>query len=164
MLGRELLFEFETPSEAERVLARGKISIKENFLTLDRWNPKVGCLCKDSFANEAWVRVVGLPLHLWSREVFKRIDDGCGGFVVVDEDTDSLTELQWDQILVKRAVKVLPNIAQVVVGLGCYSFHMWWKTPPCFAQVVSAGRNYKEGVSREGEEEGGSSCVACFGS
>ena len=94
MLGRGLfLFEFETPSEIERVLGRGKISIKETFLTLDRWNPKVGCLCKDSFANEAWVRVVGLPLHLWSREVFKRIDDGCGGFVAVDEDIDSLTEL-----------------------------------------------------------------------
>ncbi|RVW71875.1 hypothetical protein CK203_058388 [Vitis vinifera] len=59
---------------------------------------------QDSFANEAWVRVVGLPLHLWSREVFKRIDDGCGGFVAVDEDIDSLTELQWAQILVKHAV------------------------------------------------------------
>ncbi|RVW73524.1 hypothetical protein CK203_060047 [Vitis vinifera] len=78
VLGRGLfLFEFETPSEIERVL--------------------------DSFANEAWVRVVGLPLHLWSHEVFKRIDDGCGGFVAVDEDTDSLTELQWAQILVKLA-------------------------------------------------------------
>ena len=48
MLGRGLLlFEFELPSEAERVLARGKRSIKENFLILERWNPKVGCLCKD---------------------------------------------------------------------------------------------------------------------
>ena len=108
--------------------------------------------------------VVGLPLHLWSHEVFKRIDDGCGGFVAVDEDTDSLTKLQWAQILVKHAVRVLPNTALVVVGSGCYSFHLWWETPPCFAQVVSTGRNYKGGVSREGEEEGGSSCVACFGS
>ena len=92
MLGRGLLlFEFELPSKAERVLARGKRSIKENFLILERWNPKVGCLCKDSFANEAWVRVVGLPLHLWSREVFKRIGDGCGGFVIVNEDIDSLS-------------------------------------------------------------------------
>ena len=37
MLGRRLfLFEFETLSEVERVLARGKRSIKENFLILDR--------------------------------------------------------------------------------------------------------------------------------
>ena len=94
VLGRRLLlFEFETPSEAEQILARGKRSTKEKFLILDRWNPEVGCLCKDSFANEAWVRVVGLLLHLWSREVFKRIGDGCGGFVAVDEDTDSLSKL-----------------------------------------------------------------------
>lgn len=95
VLGRGLLlFEFESPSEAERVLARGKRSIKKNFLILDRWNLEVGCLCKDSFAKEAWVRVVGLPLHMWSREEFKSIGDGCGGFIAVDEDTTSLTELQ----------------------------------------------------------------------
>ena len=127
-----MLFEFEMPSEAEQILARGKRSTKENFLILDRWNPEVGCLCKDSFANEAWVRVVGLLLHLWSREVFKRIGDGCGGFVAVDEDIDSLSELQWARILVKRVERVLPNTAQVVVGSGCYFFHLWWETPPSF--------------------------------
>ncbi|RVW69750.1 Glycerol-3-phosphate acyltransferase, chloroplastic [Vitis vinifera] len=73
-----LLFDFELPFKAERVLTRGKRSIKENFIILDRWNPEVGCLCKNSNADEAWVRVVGLPLHLWSLEVFKRIGDGCG--------------------------------------------------------------------------------------
>ena len=88
-----MLFDFELPFKAERVLTRGKRSIKENFIILDRWNPEVGCLCKNSNADEAWVRVVGLPLHLWSLEVFKRIGDGCGGFVVVDEDTRSLFEL-----------------------------------------------------------------------
>ena len=37
VLGRGLfLFEFEMPSEIERVLVRGKKSIKENFLILDR--------------------------------------------------------------------------------------------------------------------------------
>ena len=31
-----LLFDFELPFEVERVLARGKRSIKENFIILDR--------------------------------------------------------------------------------------------------------------------------------
>ena len=47
----------------------------------------MGCTRKESLAKEVWVRVVGLPLHLWSREVFKRIGECCGGFVVVDEET-----------------------------------------------------------------------------
>ena len=66
--------------------------------------------------------VVGLPLHLWSHEVFKRIDDGCGGFVAVDEDTDSLTELQWAQILVKLAVRVLLCSGCCGVGMLFLSF------------------------------------------
>ena len=45
----------------------------------------MGCTRKESLAKEVWVRVVGLPLHLWSREVFKRIGECCGGFVAVDE-------------------------------------------------------------------------------
>ena len=65
VLGKSLLlFDFELPSEAERVLARGLRNIKENFIILDKWNPEVGCLCKDSVANEVCVRVVGLSLHL----------------------------------------------------------------------------------------------------
>ena len=101
------------------------------------------------------MRVVGLSLHLWSHEVFKRIDNGCGGFVAVDEDTDSLTELQWAQILVKLAVRVLLCSGCCGVGVLFLSFVLFG---------VPTGRNYGEGVSKEGEEEGGSSRVACFGS
>ena len=108
--------------------------------------------------------MVGLPLHLCSREVFKRIGDGCGGFVIVNEDIDSLSELQWARILVKCAERDLPNSAHVVVGSGCYSFHLWWGTPPSFAQVVPARKFCEEGGSREGEEDGGSSGAACCGS
>ena len=101
VLGRGImLFEFEQAQEAERVLARGKRSIKENWLILDKWNPEVGCSFKNSIAVETWVRVVGLPLHLWSLEVFKSIGEGCGGFIAVDEGTKSMSEMQWARILV----------------------------------------------------------------
>ena len=42
-----------------------------------------------------------LPLHLWSREVFKKIGDFCGGFVAVDESIVAFKELQWARLLVK---------------------------------------------------------------
>ena len=45
------------------------------------------CLWNGRQAKEVWVEVVGLPLHLWSREVFKSIGESCGGFIVVDEET-----------------------------------------------------------------------------
>ena len=114
-------------------LARGKRSIKENWLILDKWNPKVGCSFKNSITVETWVRAVGLPLHLWSLEVFKSIGDGCGGFVAVDEGTKSMSEMQWARILVKREDWEVPNSVHIVLGTGCFSLHLWWESTPWFS-------------------------------
>ena len=107
--GGLLLFEFECLSEAERVLLRGKRRVKDNVLFMEKWHPKVGCFCNEAKANEAWVRVVGLPLHLWSREVFKLIGDGCGGLIAVDEKTDFMADLQWARLLVKVVGRDFPT-------------------------------------------------------
>ena len=162
VLGRGIMmFDFELAQEAERVLARGKRSIKENCLILDIWNPEVGCSCKISNAVEAWVRVVGLLLHFWSLEVFKRIGDGCGGFIVVDEETKSMSELQWARILVKRADWEVPNSIHIVLGSGCFSLQLWWESTPWFSQVVSTGSSSGKGGLRVGKEVVGSHRVAC---
>ena len=54
--------------------------------------------------------------------MLKRIGDECGGFAAVDEDTDYLTKLQWAQILVKRAVRVLLYSSCCGVGVLFLSF------------------------------------------
>ena len=36
----------------------------------------MGCSYKNSNVVEAWVRVVGLPLHFWSLEVIKESEMG----------------------------------------------------------------------------------------
>ncbi|RVX16300.1 hypothetical protein CK203_014320 [Vitis vinifera] len=73
---------------------------------LQKWGPEVGCCRNGSHLKDVWVKVVGLPLHLWSREVFKSIGERCGGFIVVDEDTAFFSELQWARILVKAPGKI----------------------------------------------------------
>ncbi|WJZ98994.1 hypothetical protein VitviT2T_017476 [Vitis vinifera] len=94
------LLEFEDEGEAERVLNRGTRRFKDRLLHLERWNEEAGCLQVGSQTKEVWVRVVGLPLHCWSEEMFKSIGDCCGGLVEVDEDTKNLSQLQWARILV----------------------------------------------------------------
>ncbi|RVW29093.1 hypothetical protein CK203_112343 [Vitis vinifera] len=139
VLGRGIMmFDFELAQEAERVLARGKRSIKENCLILDRWNPEVGCLCKISNAVEAWVRVVELLLHFWSLEVFKRIGDGCGGFIAVDEETKSMVGLFFSPTVVGICTLVLAG------GAG--------------------GKLLREELAKGSEEAAGSHWVACCGS
>ena len=91
--GALLLFDFDESSEAERLLVRGVRRFKENFLHLERWHPEVGCLHKGGSLKELWVRVLGLPLHLWGWDVFKKLGGCCGGFFTMDEDTALLSHL-----------------------------------------------------------------------
>ena len=62
------------------------------------------------------MRVVGLPVHLWSRKILEKIRDACGGFLVIDEDTDMLTELCWARVLVKLGKSKPPKTVEVMVG------------------------------------------------
>ncbi|RVX03355.1 5'-3' exoribonuclease 3 [Vitis vinifera] len=122
-----------------------------------------GVLLKELHCVETWVRVVGLPLHLWSLEVFKSIGDGCGGFIAVDEGTKSMSEMQWARILVKRVDWEVPSSVHIVLGTGCFALHLWWESAPWFSQVVPAGSSSRKGGLRAGEEVDGSHRVACCG-
>ncbi|RVW44889.1 hypothetical protein CK203_109629 [Vitis vinifera] len=48
-----------------------------------------------------WKMERGFGFESRPMEVFKKIGDCCGGFVVVDESTDAFKELQWARVLVK---------------------------------------------------------------
>ena len=83
------------------------------------------------------MKVVGLPLHLWSIDVFKRIGESCGGFLVVDDETTYFSQLQWARILVRASGKNMPSSLQVVAGHCCWVVNLWWEIPPWVSQVVS---------------------------
>ena len=60
------------------MLLRGHRCFKGKLLQLERWDPASGCIKKGESLNEIWVRVVGLPLHFWSWEVFRKIREVWG--------------------------------------------------------------------------------------
>ena len=93
LIGVLVLFEFENKCEVDLVLLRGSRCIKEREFLLQKWKPEVGCFWNGNHAKEVWVKVVGLPLHIWSREVFKRSGESCGGFIAVDEETTFFSQL-----------------------------------------------------------------------
>lgn len=117
---------------------------------LARKTLEAGCLGKGGHAKEMWVRVLGFPLHLWSRMGFKKIGDECGGFVIVD--TALMTNLHWAKILVHPVGSSLPSSLQVVVGNSNFSLQLWWEAPSRFLFVESRRRNC---VSNEQEVGGG---------
>ena len=71
LVNHDLLYlEFSSPEEAKQVQENGSRVFKGDALHLEWWNPSVWCVQKDQ-AKEAWIRVVGLPLHLWTRDFGK---------------------------------------------------------------------------------------------
>ncbi|RVW82379.1 hypothetical protein CK203_045100 [Vitis vinifera] len=77
--GGLFLAEFEDAVEAKRMLRRG-----------------IRCF-------EHKVRAVGLPLQFWNQEVFRKLRDSCGGFIVVDNDTTNFVQLQWARLWKERS-------------------------------------------------------------
>ncbi|RVW30350.1 hypothetical protein CK203_103733 [Vitis vinifera] len=81
--------------KAEQAIKLGSISVRGIFLRLEKWRPETGCLREGENKSEAWVRVVGLPVSLWERDILRRIGEECGGFLAVDSQTKKMEELQW---------------------------------------------------------------------
>ena len=157
--GALVLFEFQNKWEADMVLFRGSRRFKDRDFLLQRWDPEVGCTWKESLAKEVWVRVVGLPLHLWSREVFKRIGECCGGFVVVDEETTLFSQLQWVRILVKDSGMNWPGSLPVEAGNSRWMLCLWWEAPPRVMQAMSCSWMQMRSEWEVRDEGGGASCT-----
>ena len=77
--------------------------------------------------NEAWVRIVGLPISLWDRDTLRKVGEKCGGFLAIDSQTERLEELQWARILVKLTGEEIPGMIEIGVEGVCYSLTLWWE-------------------------------------
>lgn len=95
LLGGSLIFfEFVDVGEAERVLCLEVKWFNGKSFFLDWLNPSIECLKEERGVREAWVRILGLSLHLWGKGLFKRLGETCGRFVVVDDEMVERQKLQ----------------------------------------------------------------------
>ena len=102
------------------MLERGSNLFRGGVLSLERWTLESGCVKSKNLVNEAWVRVVGLPLHLWTRETLKQIEDGCGGFLKVDKEIELRTKVSRARILVRLKGMARPNTVNILAGSRSY--------------------------------------------
>lgn len=87
------LFEFADRVMAEQVISGDWIWNKV-MLRLQWWSPMLGAKKEVIRNSSTWVRIVDLPLHLWSQEVFKAIGDQCGGWIETEEETQLRNHLK----------------------------------------------------------------------
>lgn len=81
----QFLFELPSRSTAEYVLS-GWWAWKKVPVDLQWWSLTMGCWPVDVSRDWVWIRVMGLPLSMWSKEVFKRIEDMCRGFIEMEKE------------------------------------------------------------------------------
>ena len=112
----KVLLEFESLVKAKRVLNSGKRSFGGIHLHLESWSLKTGCLVEGEKRSAAWVKIVGLPVFLWDSIILRRVGEECGGFLVVDSQTEKMEELQWAHILVKTNGEDLPNVLEIWIA------------------------------------------------
>ena len=89
-------------------------------------------------AQEAWVKIFGLPVSLWSPAILKKIGEECGGFVEIDERTRSMEEIQWARIRVKITGELRPSMLEIEVEEEVYSLALWWEIRPVVRRFLSA--------------------------
>ncbi|RVW79333.1 hypothetical protein CK203_040863 [Vitis vinifera] len=135
--GRALL-EFEDKREAYRVVSSGSREMGGVQLGLDFWKPQTGCWAEEERAQDAWVRIFGLPVSLWSPAILKKIGEECGGFVEIDERTRSMEEIQWARIRVKITGESRPSMLEIEVEEEFYSLALWWEIRPVVRRFLSA--------------------------
>ena len=160
-LNEELLFlEFESPEEAKQVLESGRRNFRGGELQLERWNPYSECIRSKGSAQEEWIRVlikkeewirvVGLPPHMWKTEVLKKIGDACGGFLAIDKSTELRREMKWARILIKSTASPRPSTVNILEGPRSFELHIWWEVPPWVTDVYPV---YARVAAKSSEEE-----------
>ena len=97
--------------------------------------------------------MVGLPLHLWTGEILKKVGDSCGVFVALDEGTASKTDLLWARILVKMNSNVMPDSINLLAGARSYELQIWWEIRPTVAEVFTRSSRFVKVPTDPREEE-----------
>ena len=147
------LFGFESPYEARRILREGTGSFGGLPISFREWGKDVGCTDGRERSKSVWVRLLGLPLHLWSRPILKRIGDSCGGFVVEDENTEFRIDPRWARIRVKWDGSSNPKSVVVSEEDRSFVIQLWWEIQPQMSwESWKSKQNRGVETREEGEE------------
>ncbi|WMV47888.1 hypothetical protein MTR67_041273 [Solanum verrucosum] len=101
------------------------------------WSPITGCWPEAVARDWVWIRVLGLPLNLWSHKVFKLIGDQCGGFIKAEEETTLKNHMHWARIKVKGDGKMVPKEIEITSEGFVYTMPIWCEAPMTFRKETT---------------------------
>lgn len=103
----------------------GQWNWKNQMFNPEWWFLFVGCTHNNILTKKSCVRIVGIPLHLWSSQVFQEIGNLCGGQVAIVEETKLKNHMTWARILVENDGRnILREVSISRYGV-IYHFPIW---------------------------------------
>ncbi|KAF3653274.1 putative plastid-lipid-associated protein 8, chloroplastic [Capsicum annuum] len=84
-----------------------------------------GCAPNSTMSSGIWIRIVGIPLHLWSQKVFQEIGNLCGDWVATEEETELKNHMKWARILVSNDGRNIPKEVVISRNGVKYYFPIW---------------------------------------
>ncbi|KAG5609573.1 hypothetical protein H5410_020854 [Solanum commersonii] len=123
-------FMFELPSRlaAEHVLA-GQWTWKKMKLELEWWKPTTGYWPAEVRRDWVWIRLLGLPMNLWSQKVLKEIGNLCGGYIETKKETSLKNHLHWARIKVQGNGERIPREVAITCDYFTYTIPVWCEAP-----------------------------------
>ncbi|KAH0776378.1 hypothetical protein KY290_007789 [Solanum tuberosum] len=135
----KFLFEFPNRNMAEQTI-NDKWRWKSCNFNLEWWKQITGCTPKYVLVKETWIRVVGIPLHLWSKKVFQEIGEIFGGWLATEEETEIKNHMKWARILVVNDGSSIPRGVEVSRNDTKFHLPIW---PECLPRFESSPKNDK---------------------
>lgn len=134
----QFLFELSSMRDAEHVLPR-EWHLRKSKVVLEWWTPTTSCWPEEMKCSWAWIRLRGIPVNLWSQEVFKAIGDHCGGWIKTEETTLK-NHLCWARIKVSEMKKRCRETTRWKVMFLVQNPHLVWNWGDCEECVASPRR------------------------
>ncbi|XP_009770774.1 uncharacterized protein [Nicotiana sylvestris] len=142
MHGSKFLFEFPSRKMADHIKMR-EWRWRNKLLMLEWWSPTVGCYPADAKLDWVWVRLLGIPLHLWSQKIFKLIGDRCGGWIETEEETSIRNHLKWARIKVKGPFDRIPRVIEMEKNGIIFSVPTWCESQATWCSVDSTSEKFE---------------------
>ncbi|KAF3665931.1 hypothetical protein FXO38_09300 [Capsicum annuum] len=127
----KFLFELPSRKGAEHVQS-GEWIWKNMRLKLEWWNPTTCCWPEEIRRDWVWIRILGLPLSMWSNNMFEQIGDQCGGFIEAEEETPLKNHLHWARIKIRGDGKKVPREIEMASDSYVYTMPIWVESPVTF--------------------------------